>query len=992
MKKLFFIFLLFCFGIVQTTVAQTVRGTVTDTDDGQSLPGVNISVKGTTNGTITNLDGEYTLEGLEEGSVLVFTFIGYKSVEKLVGSETIIDVSMEVDSKGIEEVVVVGYGVQRKSDVTGSTSSLSKEDFNAGAVVSPSELMQGRIPGLQVTMNGGEPGSGSTIRIRGASSVRANQDPLYVIDGIALDINNATPNGASAAGINASGSKNPLNFLNPEDIESIDVLKDASATAIYGSRGANGVILITTKKGKQGAGKLNYSGYAAVSQLPKKLDLLSADEYRNWFADNGQTIDDQGASTDWQDEIFRTGITQSHNISYSGGTENSNYYSSLSYLDQEGIVNKTGIEKITGRFKIQQHFFDKRLTLDGGLSVTRTNDFRVPIAETGGFEGDVLLTAIKSNPTFPIKNANGTYYQASESTRNAVAMINLTDDKTQTDRILANLGTTLNIIDGLTYKFNYSVDHSNATRRVTQGSELSYLENNGTADISNVELSSKLIENFITFDTKFGNAHKLNLLVGHSYQTFKNLGYNLQVNNFTVQDLSYLSNLGFGDFNRANVGSSHIENELQSFFGRVNYNLFEKYLLTATIRADGSTKFGKNNKYGYFPSFGFAWRITEEEFIKSIDVISNLKLRLGWGLTGNQEIPNRISQLALGTQQDANYYIDGSTVLSGVAFRRTPNPDIQWETTTQTNIGIDYGFFNGRLSGSFDYFNKKTKDVLLLTTSIAPAPTNTVWGNVPDMVIENKGIELELTGIIIDNKDFKWTSTINFSKINNNVTDLPVDVIQTGGASGSGLTGTNVQVIRSGYPIGTFWGKKFLGFDADGNSLYKQDADGNDIREDLGTALPDFTYSWHNSFNYKNFDFSFFFNGVYGNKVYNNTFNASIHVPGLRNGNNVTKEIMNSGEGVSNTPEFSSRFIEDGSFIRLSNLTLGYRFPTMKLSWVSSIRLYATGTNLFLITDYTGYDPEVSTLAANAGVPSLGMDFTGYPSARTFQFGVNVEF
>ncbi|NJO89405.1 MAG: TonB-dependent receptor plug domain-containing protein [Chloroflexia bacterium] len=339
MKKLVVFLCVISLGFSQLANSQIVTGRVTDADDGQPLPGVNISVKGTTQGTITDLDGGYSINTSEKDAVLVFSFVGYQTIEKIVGSQTTIDVQLKTDAQGIDEVVVVGYGVQKKSDVTGSTSSLNEEDFNGGAVVSPAEMMQGRVAGLQITLNGGEPGSGSTVRIRGASSVRANQDPLYVIDGVALDINDATPTGATGVGgINASASKNPLNFLNPDDIASIDVLKDASATAIYGSRGANGVIIITTKSGGKGKGKLSYSGYGSISQLPKKLDLLSADEYRNWFSTNGLAINDQGASTDWQDEIFRTAYSQSHNISYSGGTENSSYYSSINYLDQEGVV------------------------------------------------------------------------------------------------------------------------------------------------------------------------------------------------------------------------------------------------------------------------------------------------------------------------------------------------------------------------------------------------------------------------------------------------------------------------------------------------------------------------------------------------------------------------------------------------------------------------------------------------------------------------------
>jgi len=974
---------------------KVIFGKVTDSN-GDIIPGVNVVIEGTTKGTITNYNGNYCLEFTEEdvADTLRFSFVGFKTIEIPVNSKTKIDATLETDSKNVDQVIIIGYGVQRKSYTTGSSSSLNKDDFNKGITLSPAEMMQGRAAGVQISMNGGEPGAGSTVRIRGASSVRANQDPLFVVDGVALDITDATPSGARAAGINASSAKNPLNFLNPDDIASINVLKDASATAIYGSRGANGVILITTKKGEKGADKLSYSVYGVVSYLPKKLDLLTANEYRDWYEENDlmDRLDDKEASTDWQDEIFQTAYTQSHNLSFSSGDDNSNFYTSISYLDQEGIVKRTGINKITGLLKIEQFFFKRRLELDGNISVARTTDKRVPITETAGFEGDVLLSALKSNPTYPIFNQDGTYFQASTSNRNAVAMINLTDDKTQTDRVLAKLGLTVKIIKGLSYKFNLSIDHSNATRKVTQGDELSYMTNNGTADIANVELTSKLIENYITYDTIIGSNHTLNILLGHSFQTFQNLSYNLQANNFTVQNVDYLSNLGFGDFNQANVGSSRVENELQSFFGRINYGFLGKYLLTATVRADGSTRFGANNKYGYFPSVGMAWRLSKEEFIQNLGIFSTLKLRCSWGLTGNQEIPNKISQLALGTAPNGNYYFDGSTLTTGTTFIRTPNPNIRWETTSQTNIGLDFGFFVGRLYGSADWFYKSTKDVLLQTISIAPAPTVTKWENIPEMKILNKGIEIELSGIVISNENFKWTSSFNFSRIKNKVVDLPVKIIQTGSASGAGLSQTRVQVIRSGYPIGTFWGKKFLGYDSNGNSVYKKDADGLDASEDLGAALPDFTYGWSNSFKYKGFDLSFFINGVHGNKVYNNTFNASLHVPGLSHGNNVTKDIMNSNEGIDNTPEYSSRFIEDGSFIRLSHATLGYSLPVTSIEWLKSCRVYVTGTNLLLITHYSGYDPEASTNANYQDVPSLGVDFTSYPRSRTFQFGVNVEF
>ena len=624
--------------------------------------------------------------------------------------------------------------------------------------------------------------------------------------------------------------------------------------------------------------------------------------------------------------------------------------------------------------------------------MSRIDDARVPIGETGGYEGDVLISALRGNPTFPIFNDDGTYFQYSSTYRNPVAMIDLTNDNTYTDRILGNINASYKIFEGLTYKLNLGIDHTSITRKMFQNNELSYLVNDGQASIANIELDNQLMENYLTYTKQLNKDNHLTVLLGHSYQKFDSKGYNLIVDGFTVVGVDYIDNLGYGNYDNAIAGSFKTQNELQSFYTRLNYSFKNKYLLTATWRADGSTKFGENNKYGYFPSVGMAWRLIQEDFIKDLDVFDNLKLRIGWGLTGNQEIPNKISLLAIGTSANANYFFDGENLSTGTTFIRTPNPDIKWETTMQSNIGLDIGFFDGKLSGSVDYFYKETKDVLLLLTALAPAPTAYMWSNVPDMRIKNSGLEVNLTGVIIDKKDLSWNTTLNFTTINNEVQDLPVDLIETGVASGAGLSGVRVQIIKSGYPVGTFWGKQFIEYAADGTSIYKQDADGNDVKEDLGSALPKFTLGLFNTFTYKDFDLSFFINGVFGNKVYNNTANAFSSMPSFSKGNNITNDVLTSGEGINNTPEFSSRFIEDGSFVRLSNATVGYNIPFNGNGWIHGIRLYVTGSNLFLITGYSGYDPEVNTNGEFDGVPSIGLDYTGYPRARTIQFGINAKF
>ncbi|WP_423126381.1 TonB-dependent receptor [Gaoshiqia sp. Z1-71] len=969
-----------------------LQGRVVDVG-GQPLPGVTVLVMGTTIGTITNFNGEFTLNVPSDARSLQFSFVGFQTEEITIGTQKTFQVQMREDVLELEEVVAVGYGVQRKSDLTGATSRLTGENMNKAVATSPIEMMQGRISGVNITQNSGEPGTGMSVRIRGSNSIRSGQEPLYVVDGIPLDNADITPTGGGAAGYGSGAVKNPISFLNPEDIESIDILKDASSTAIYGARGANGVVIITTKKGKQGKGTITYDGYTGVAQIREKLDMLTAAEFRSYTKADGSKLLDLGASVDWQDEIYTTGITQSHNLSYGGGTENFTFHASLGYLDQEGIVKTTGQEKLNGKINVTQKAFDGKLNLTGSLIASHTTDFRAPITEQSGsgYEGDLILTALKSNPTYPVYNSDGTYYQHATDQRNPVAMLRLVDDETQTDRIISNMSAEFDIIKNLKYKLNVGFDRTVAERRVNQDKQLTYLSNKGEADINGITANNRLIENYMTYLKDFGTDHSFNFLAGHAYQFFKVSTTEVNVTGFEVDDVKYTDNLQYGNFSSANVNSSAYERELQSFFGRVNYSFRDKYLFTFTGRFDGSSKFGENNKYGFFPSAAFAWRVSEEEFLKGSGNLSNLKFRLGWGLTGNQEIPDKISLLSVGTQPDANGYFNG-TLSPGITYIRTPNADIQWETTIQTNIGIDFGFFENRLSGTIDLFNKKTKDVLLEIPSKAPSPTQTQWLNVPDLKIVNNGIELGLNGLLIDQNDLSWDLGFNIAYIKNEVKDLPVKFIETGNASGQGLSDTRVQVITNGEPVGTFYGKVWEGFDSNGMSIYKKDADGIEVKEALGSALPDYTYSLSSKLTYKRFDVSMFWYGSQGNKVYNNTANALFLKGPLDKGNNVLKSVLESNESPENSNAFSSRFIEDGSFLRLANVTLGYTFDTQSVRWLNSARIYVTGNNLLLFTDYSGYDPEVNVAADENGVPSMGIDYTAYPKPRTFTFGVNLQF
>lgn len=965
----------------------TSTGIVTD-ETGEPLIGVSIQVKGGTDGTVTDMNGKYSIR-TNSGKTLIFTYVGYKRLEQPVGAN--MNIQMISDTEMLNEVVVVGYGTMKKSDLTGSVAAVKSKDFNKGLVSSPSQLIQGRVSGVNITNNGGEPGGGVTIRVRGSNSIRSGQDPLYVVDGVPLDISDNQPTGATIAGVGSNADKNPLNFLNPDDIESIDVLKDASATAIYGARGANGVIMITTKKGSEGQSKVSYSAYGSISNLPKQYSMLSASRFRSFAAEKNVTIEDGGANTNWQDEIFRTAYSHTHNLSIGGGFKNGNYRASIGYQDQEGIVERTGMKKYSGRFYISQKTLNNRLNLEASVTATRTRDQRVPLGESGGFEGDVLLSALKVNPTYPVYKEDGTYFQKSKDVRNPVAMINLTNDKTETDRLLANITGTLDIWKDLKYKMNVAFDEMKATRKVTQDKELIYLTDKGTANINNVEASSFLIENYLTYNFNINTDHRFNLLAGHSYQKFRNYRYGMSENGFEVDNIYYIYDLAYGKYTQITGNSNITVNELQSFFGRVNYNLMDKYLLTVNFRADGSTKFGDNNKYGFFPSAALAWRMSEEKFIKKVNFFDNLKLRLSWGITGNQEIPNKISQILLGSTNGA--ILDGgSLVVPGITLKRTPNPDLKWERTEQVNLGLDFSIFNNRLSGTIDYFSKTTRDVLLEVYSIAPAPTTNVWSNVPDMKIVNKGWEIGLNGVIIDNRDWNWTLGVNFSRIRNKVKDLPMSSITTGKPSGPGIDGFTSQVIKSGYPIGTFWGYNFLGFDEKGKSIYEMDENGKKVEKCIGNAQPDFSINFNTGLSWKNFDLSLFFNGVVGNDIYNNLANVLDNLSMFSKGYNTTVHATTLPEAMDNVLDYSSRYIEDGSYLRLSSATLGYNVPLKNKKWISNLRLTLTGNNLFVITGYSGYDPEVNASRTSNGVPSLGIGWTTYPMARSYSFGIAVDF
>jgi TonB-dependent starch-binding outer membrane protein SusC len=963
----------------------TVTGKVTD-KAGDGLPGVTVQLKGSSKGAATDLDGKYTIAGVPSTGTLVFSFVGMTSQEVAIGGRSTVNVTLSDDAALLEEVVVVGYGTVKKKDATGAVNAIGTKDFQKGIVTSPEQLMQGRVAGVQITQNSGEPGGGINVRIRGTSSVYGGNQPLFVIDGVPLSSDNTSGDGNSQ-GIGRQPAKNPLNFLNPADIESIDILKDASATAIYGSRGAQGVVLITTKKGK-GKGTLDYGISFGASTITKKYDLLNASEFA--AANSSQN---QGGNTDWQDELFRTALTQQHNLSYGGGDATGNYRFTLGYLDQQGIIETSGIKRYSVGFNGGKKFINNKLNITSSVNLANNQDKGIAISDNAGYTGDLMAAILKSNPTRSVYAADGkTYNQAGGIVEpNPVAIVNLTKDRTNTLRALGNIAAELEIIDGLKFKTVLGFDQSLSSRKSAFSKDLALdgVLGIGRLYLRDVEVNNKLWENYFTYDHSFGKT-TLNALLGYSYQSFDNFGKYASLANFATSDLDVMTN-NLASANGGSAPSNVVNNsyrnfdELQSYFTRLNLNM-GKVLLTGTLRIDGSTRFGGNNKYGYFPSGAVKYKLIEENFVPK-NVFSDLALRVGYGLVGNQNIPHNLyDRRDRYSDWNAN---QGATDISGgglnaVAFN---NPNLKWETTSTLNIGLDYALAGNRVSGNIEFYDKHTKDLLFQVVSAQPAPTPFTWKNL-DTDIQNRGVELGLNVVAVDNKAFTWEVVAN-AAFNKNLIKNLSGVYDTGEINGQGLTGAFAQRLAAGQPMFAFFLREFGGYDKEGVSVYPN----GDFQTFVNASPnPTVTAGLTNNFKFGNFDASVFFNGVFGNYIYSNTANAYFTKGSLSNGRNVTKDVVGSAEGPFNAPDVSTRFLEKGDFVRLQNLNLGYRVPTTGLKSIQSLRLYLTGQNLMTFTKYSGQDPEVSTNKSLNGIPSFGIDYSAFPRSKTWTIGANISF
>lgn len=972
--------LLFTFVFTTVAIAQTqVTGVVMD-EDNLPLPGASVLESGTTNGVVSDFDGNFAISVSDSNATLEVSYIGYETKQVPLNGSTSYTVQLIGASEGLDEVVVIGYGSVKSKDLTGSVKVIGADDFNKGVSNSPGQLLQGKIAGVNVTTGSGEPGSAIDINIRGVNSISGSSNPLFVVDGVPLDGGSSSSNGLDGIG-GTSRSKSPLNFINPQDIESITVLKDASATAIYGTRASNGVVLIQTKKGKIGKSKVTFSTSTGVARVERDIDLLSASEYREQTArlapivgrDAASYIDPANADTDWQDEIYRTAQIRNYNLGFSGGAGTTTYNVSLGYLDQEGVVETTGHESFTGRLNIGTSLLDDKLKFRANITVADLTDESQAL-------GSVIIGALRANPTSAVFGGDGEATTRAGATDNPVSFFDLYRDRAESKKVLANLSTTYTIADGLDYKLNLGYENSDTDRifRLFNNSDDGGDQTQDQVVLDSREDTNILIENFLTY-TKSFDKWNFDLLAGHSYQTFSNTDLRIERFDFSTTEIDPIFNLGVASQDGTTVSSGNSERKLQSYFGRANANFLDKYLVTVSLRADGSSVFGDNNKYGYFPAVGLGWKINEEAFLVDSEVFSNLKLRLGWGQTGNQAIPVGSSQPSTATSFNESFTFNGTTVVNGISTTRTANPDLKWEVTEQFNAGIDWAILNGRVSGTFDYFNKTTTDLFLEVSAAAPALTGTTFVN-SDAEIVNKGFEFALNVNAIRTDDFSLDFSGNISFLDNSIEGLATDVF-VGGITGPGTSGETSSIFTNGASAGSFYLRSFQGFDGNGEEILSDDP------EIVGDALPGTIYGFNINATYKSFDLGLGFNGVGDVDIFNNTARAYSSAASLgQNGNNIFSEYLDVNESPLVAPVSSSRYVEDGSFFRLNNATLGWNVKNN--TFLDTLRIYITGQNLFVITDYTGYDPEINTGGGNV----YGVDFGGYPRPTTYLLGVDISF
>ncbi len=964
---------------------RVIKGSVTD-EKNQPLPGVSVMVAGTSNGVASDVDGKYAITISGNQAMLRFTSVGFTTKEVQVANSNTINISMVPAANQLKDVVVIGYGTSTKQNVTGSITSLKAEDFNQGVLTTPAELLQGKVPGLNVTKSG-DPNQQPAVILRGPSTLNSAsgaQEPFYVIDGVP---------GAS------------IDLLAPADIESIDVLKDASSTAIYGSRAANGVIIITTKKAKQGQTRLTYSTYAAIDQVSKKINILSGNQLRQYLKDNGQAplsvpLNDDGSNTDWQNLIERNGFSQNHNLSYGGATKNTDFGASVNYFKNNGVLRRTSLERIIYRGYINQRFFNDKLKLS--LNLTNSNSKSADI-----YQQYVLPGMLFYLPTVSPFNADGSYKEnytrTGNGTLNPLSLLNNNSINIDDNKTLINGIGQVDIIEGL--RFTLSV-----SQQRNQNNYNSYLNSasglavgaNGVARRTSYLNTNNIAEAYFNYDRTFGQ-HNLKLLAGYSYQEMRsNEGFGVQTQGFSNDNLSY-NNLFLS--NPASVSQIGFDNNpistlrLISYYGRAQYQFADKYLLQASLRDDGSSAFGANHRYGLFPAVSGAWRIINEDFMKNIPAISDLKLRAGYGVSGNSLGFNAFTSLLIyGTQGSGSKFLYNGNITNSIGPTQNDNPDLKWESTATTNIGVDFGLLKNRISGSVDYYIKKTSDLIYTNYPVSLTqyfvPTITLNAG----KIKNSGVEVILNAVAVKSPSFSWRTSFNVShnknvveSLSNEVANLPL--FYTAQLGGKGQSGNYSQIVQPGQAIGTYYLWHYLGKNSNGISTYQNAAGATIATQPLttdqrvaGNAQPNLIYGWTNTFNYKHFDLNFLVRGVTGNKILNATL-AQLNNPADAKLQNIPTFTLGESFKDINAYLISDRFLESGSYLRLDNATLGYTIKP-KIEAIKAVRLYVSANNLFVITKYRGIDPEI-----NIGGLTPGIDNNNYyPKTRSYIFGLTASF
>ncbi|MHA8090660.1 SusC/RagA family TonB-linked outer membrane protein [Aquirufa antheringensis] len=956
-----------------------VSGKVTDAADGSAIPGVSVTVKGTTKGAQTDINGTYKVNA-GSGSTLVFTFVGYTSKEvKATGS--VVNVSLAADNQSLEEVVVVGYGTQKRKEISGTVTSLGSREFNAGVVTNPLAAAQGKVAGLVITQSSGDPNSRPTVRLRGTGSLNAGSEPLYVIDGV----------------IGA-----PIENVAPEDILSMDVLRDASSAAIYGSRGANGVILINTKRGKSGAPTVDYSAYVGAETISQRPELLNAAEFRAAASKYKQTFDDNGANTDWLDVITRTAVSQNHNVGVSGGSENLSYRASVGYLDQTGTLIGSAKDRLTGRLNLDAKALDGKLMMKFNMSAMQTN---------GTFSDNRAVGfAMNMRPTDPVYAANGNYFQLPGTFANFNPLAAL-EKKSNTQRLqdfLFNASAAYTILDGLVFNVSGTLRTQNANNSyfasTTPGNLLSTVGGNSASRSLN-SVTDKQLEATLNWTKKLSDVSTLTLLGGYTYQDVVNDGFGAANNNF-LTDAFGADNIGSGLGIRTNPSllySYKNEYKLVSFLARAQYSLMNKYFATVNMRRDGSTKFGDNNKWGLFPSVSVGWSLSEEAFLKGNTTIDNLKLRVSWGRTGNSEgIRPLLSKSFYGP---SGSYYDGSAddFLPAYAIQSNPNPNLKWEINENYGAGIDFSILKGKLTGSIDWYTRQTKD--LLYTVNAPQEKGyvypTILANIGSM--QNRGIEVSATYQWLDTQDWSISSTFAGSFNQNELIALKNDefaaadqvfLSTTLGSFIRGTSAVNFSVLQAGQPVGVFYGAKIAKIE-NGRYVF-QDLNGDGTvdpnakdRTYLGDPNPKFVGGLTTNVRYKAFDLQFQFTGNAGAKIVNTNNLLLGRQDGRIAESNALKSALTSIINDERTIPMDY-YVESGDHIRLNNASLGYTFASKGV--FKRARVYVAGNNLLLFTNYSGVDPEVSqNLAIGSAAPGIDVRETYYKT-RAFTAGINLSF